>query len=306
MSFGLLFSGQGTQHAQMLPWVDDAGDLVRRTAAALGVSDWRRALRDLDWSTRNRNVQILMTGIGLAAWAQLSPRLPAPAAVAGYSVGELAAFSAAGAFDAGTAIELAALRAEAMDRCAARAPGGLLAITGLGESGVEALCADTGVWVAIRIAADSVVLGGPPAALHAAGRRAATAGAKASALSVEVASHTPSMRPAADAFAAAVRRTARKPPAVALFSNAAAERVQDADEAAGALSSQIAQTVQWADCLEAIHARRVACVLEVGPGSALATMWNRRYADVPARSADEFRSATSVVDWVQRKVSAAG
>jgi [acyl-carrier-protein] S-malonyltransferase len=45
-------------------------------------------------------------------------------------------------------------------------------------------------------------------------------------------------------------------------------------------------------------------VLEVGPGAALASMWNRRFPDVPARSADEFRSADAVVDWVLRRIEA--
>jgi len=303
MSFGLLFSGQGTQHAQMLPWLDDDGALVQQTQAALGVSDWRQSLQDSAWAVRNRNVQVLLTGIGLAAWAQIERRLPAPAAVAGYSVGELAAFSAAGVFDARTALTLAAARAEAMDRCAAHSPGGLLAVTGLGAQAIDSLCAGTEVSVAIRVAADSVVLGGPPQALRAVETLAAEQGAKCTPLNVGVASHTASMRRAAQAFGRTLQSTAVKPPTLALFSNAAAERVRSADDAARALSLQIAQTVQWADCLEAIHDRRVACVLEIGPGSALATIWNRRRLEVPARCADEFRSAQAVADWVLRYAS---
>ncbi len=303
MSFGLLFSGQGAQHPQMLPWLDNDGALVQQTQAALGVNDWRQSLRDSAWAFRNRNVQVLLTGIGLAAWAQIEHRLPAPAAVAGYSVGELAAFSAAGVFDAHTALTLAAARAEAMDQCAAHAPGGLLAITGLGALAIDSLCADTEISVAIRIAADSVVLGGPHQALRAIEAIATAQGAKCTPLNVKVASHTALMLGAAQAFGRTLQSTALKPPTLTLFSNAAADRIRSADDAARALSQQIAQTVQWADCLEAIHARRVSCVLEIGPGSALATMWNRAWPEVPARSADEFRSAQAVADWVLRCAS---
>jgi [acyl-carrier-protein] S-malonyltransferase len=63
---------------------------------------------------------------------------------------------------------------------------------------------------------------------------------------------------------------------------------------------QIAQTVRWSACMDQIHMRRVGCVLEIGPGAALARMWNQRFPDVPARSVDEFRREASVVDWVQR------
>jgi [acyl-carrier-protein] S-malonyltransferase len=151
MSFALLFSGQGVQHPLMLPWLDDGSVHVRRSAQALGVAAWRQALHDPAWAIANLHAQILLTGLGLAAWWQLAPRLPAPAAVAGYSVGELAAFSAAGVFDFDTALRLAQRRAAAMDRCAEQAPGGLLAVTGLDTAAVAALCAaTTGVSVAIR------------------------------------------------------------------------------------------------------------------------------------------------------------
>jgi len=307
MSFGLLFAGQGTQHAQMLPWLDDEDALVRQTEAALAVPSWRRALHDPVWAARNRNVQILLTGIGLAAWGQLSARmsarLPPPAAIAGYSVGELAAFSAAGVFDAGTAVELAAERADAMDRCAAAAPGGLLAVSGLLAAAIDTLCNQTGVAVAIRIAEDAVVLGGGRAALIAAEQLARAAGAVCTPLNVGIASHTPAMRPAAEAFAQVLERTILKAPQAVLFDNAHAERVHGIEQAARALSAQVAQTVRWADCLSAVHSRGVRCVLEIGPGSALAAMWNRRHPDVPARSADEFRDGAAVVRWVLEKLA---
>jgi [acyl-carrier-protein] S-malonyltransferase len=301
MSYALLFSGQGTQHAQMWPWLAD-GVLVKQTEAGLGVGDWRRAVSDDPaWAARNRHAQVLLTGLGLAAWAEIARRLPAPAAVAGYSVGELAAFSAAGVFDAGTALRLAGLRADAMDRCAGSSPGGLLGVSGLAAAAIDTLCAETGAALAIRIDVDSVVLGGPRHALQACERAASALGGKCTALDVEVPSHTPAMQPAADAFAQVLAGVAFRPPAVALISNVAAERLQGGDDARRALSQQIAHTVLWSDCLDAIHARRVACVLEIGPGAALASMWNRRHPDVPARSADEFRSAASVVQWLLKR-----
>lgn len=304
MTLGLLFTGQGAQHAAMLPWLDDSQELVRRTVAALGVPDWRQALQDPGWAATNRNAQILLTGLGLAAWTQLrSNGLLAPAAVAGYSVGELAAFCCAGVVDAATAIDLAARRADAMDRAAAPSPGGLLAITGLDTQALEAWCAEQGCAIAIKIAADSVVVGGPPSALQAVHQHAQALGAKCSALNVAVASHTPAMAPAAADFAQVLQATPLRPPATALFCNASADRVFTAAQAADALSTQIAQTVQWSACLDALHARRLSCVLEIGPGSALAAMWNKRFADVPARSADEFRSMRSLLAWVTANIT---
>ncbi len=300
MGFAIIFSGQGMQHAAMLPWLADDDELVQRMRAELGIDDWRSHLADAAWASRNVNAQVLLTALNLAAWTQLSRSLPPPAAVAGYSVGELASFAAAGVFDANTALALASQRAQAMDRCAAAAPGGLLAVSGLPRVQIERLCETTHVVVAIDNGSHAVVLGGPHAALDAAGLAARAAGAHVTRLKVDVASHTPSMQAASDEFAETLATLQLRAPRVPLFSNAA-DRVTTADQAAKALARQVSTTVQWSTCMDQIHARQVRCVLEIGPGAALSRMWNERFPEVPARSVDEFRSVTAIVDWVVRK-----
>ena len=52
--------------------------------------------------------------------------------------------------------------------------------------------------------------------------------------------------------------------------------------------------------MDHIHSRHLGCVLEIGPGAALARMWNQRFPDVQARSVDEFRSVSAITDWVLR------
>jgi [acyl-carrier-protein] S-malonyltransferase len=45
MGYAIVFSGQGMQHADMLPWLaDDA--LLARTQSERGVGDWRARLGD--------------------------------------------------------------------------------------------------------------------------------------------------------------------------------------------------------------------------------------------------------------------
>lgn len=49
MSFALLFSGQGTQHPAMLPWLaDDAW--TQAVCEQLQVSHWRDRLADAPWT----------------------------------------------------------------------------------------------------------------------------------------------------------------------------------------------------------------------------------------------------------------
>ncbi|MEF7617502.1 acyltransferase domain-containing protein [Aquincola sp. MAHUQ-54] len=298
MSYALLFAGQGLQHPGMLPWlVED--DAVRRVQAVVG-ADWRTRLADRAWAGRNAHAQPLLTGLSLAAWAQLAPLLPAaPAAMAGYSVGELAAFAAAGAFDAATALALSIERAAWMDRCAASQSTGLLGVSGWSGPAFEAWLQRFGLVVAIRNGVDSVVAGGLQSVLPAAAEAAQQQGAHCTLLNVQVASHTPWMAEAARGFARLIAPMAFSPVRGWLFSNAAG-RVASVPQLKQALATQIDHTVRWDECMDAIAGRQVACVLEVGPGQALARLWSQRHPGIPARSADDFRSARAVADWIAR------
>lgn len=302
MSLALVFSGQGTQHPGMLPWLPGTA-IVRAMSQQLGVSDWRAAVADVEWARQNTHAQVLLTGLALAAWHELAHELPEPSAIAGYSVGELPAFCAAGVFDADTALQLAVRRAEAMDRCGLRVPGGMLAVTGLSAEELDAVCTATGLALAIRNGPHSAVLAGPLAGIDAAERDIAQKAARSTRLCIAVASHSAWMADAALDFARTLERIDLHAPRTTLFSNAA-DRVRDADSARHALAAQIATTVRWDECMDNLHSRQPACVLEVGPGQALARRWNERHPDIPARSCDEFRSMSGVVQWVHRQCGA--
>lgn len=285
------------QHPAMLPWLA-RDDMVRAVEHALG-ADWRERLGDRAWAGRNANAQLLLTGLALAAWGQLASLLPAPSTMAGYSVGELAAFAAAGAYDSTTAIALAQQRAALMDHSAEAFPMGMLGISGLAARPLEQLCSDFELAVAIRNCVDGVVVGGSQAALLAAAEAVQRQGAHGTQLNVHVASHTPWMADAACAFADLIAPLPFRAPQTVLFSNAAG-RVTTVTQLKAALARQIDHTVRWDNCMEDIAARRIQCVLEIGPGQALARMWNQHHPRIPARSVDEFRSAQSIADWVGR------
>jgi [acyl-carrier-protein] S-malonyltransferase len=110
------------------------------------------------------------------------------------------------------------------------------------------------------------------------------------------------MRKAVDCFDHALAGAALRSPARPLASNALG-RVRNASEARTALSSQIATTVRWDECMDQIAAQGVRAVLEIGPGHALARIWNDRHPDVPARSVDEFRSVGSIIAWIRHHAS---
>lgn len=301
MSIALLFPGQGTQHAAMLPWLESeaaARPVLDRMADLLG-ADWRARLSDSDWSQANATAQSLVTGSSVAAWAALAPALPRVVAVAGYSVGELAACVAAGMLDADDALTLAARRAAAMDACAGDGAAGLLGLSNVDAADVAAACARWGLEIAIRTGDRRCILGGPTRALAEAATQLAALGAKTTPLAVRVASHTRAMRAAVPALAQALALARWHAPRVAWVAGVTGAVLRDTDAVQRVLAEQVATTVRWDACMDSVAERRPAVVLEVGPGTTLARLWRERYPAIPVRSCDEFAAAHEVLGWVE-------
>jgi [acyl-carrier-protein] S-malonyltransferase len=307
MSLALLFPGQGTQHAAMLPWLEDepaAAPAIALLASSLG-ADWREHLHDTDWASRNRVAQPLITAVSLASWACLAPQLPVPAAVAGYSVGELPAFAAAGVFELGSAMHLAQERAAAMDRCFTGTASGLLSVQGLVGPALDAACEQLGLVLALRLGMDKVVLGGSSRSLDLAAVQLGAAGLRCTRLAVQVASHTPWVAGAVDDLMSTLDAMEFRRPQPLLVCNFSGAVVRDPGQLKRALAGQVATAVRWDHCMDAVSERRVSCVLEVGPGNTLSRLWNERHRAIPARSIDEFRSAAAVAAWVGATVERA-
>lgn len=303
MSLAVLFPGQGTQHPATLPWLDACGpDPLRPLVEALG-ADWRSRSADTGWAQRNEVAQSLITGLGIAAWHVLSPDLPRPAVVAGYSVGELAAFHAAGVLRAADTMALARRRAELMDASTGGVATGLIALADASPELVARLCRAHALAVAIRLGPDRVILGGTKDALARAAVEASSAGATTTTLGVGIASHTPWMSGAVEPFAALLATVAFERPRVALVAGHEAGVLRDVGELRHALASQLAATIRWDDCMTAVAERGTSCVLEMGPGTTLSRIWNARCPAVPARSIDEFTTPAAVARWVAKTLA---
>ncbi len=301
MSYALLFSGQAGQHPAMLSWLESepaAAPLLRRMGGQLG-ADWRAMLHDPQRRSANAFAQVVITGTSLAAWAAMRERVSTPpAALAGYSVGELSAYACAGVFSAEQALDLAVRRAALMDQAAAGVATGLLSVAGLPEKTVLARCSDLGIECAIRISAGQAIFAGGDSALAQAASRLVTIGAVCKRLDVRLASHSSWMASAARAFATELAQVQFAPPGMPIALNALGTLSRRPEVLRQALSRQLDNTVLWASCMEAVAERQVRCVLEIGPGSALARMWNDRYPDIPARALDDFQHMDGALNWL--------
>jgi [acyl-carrier-protein] S-malonyltransferase len=305
VGLAVLFPGQGTQHAATMPWLDgrpEAATTLQVLSASLDPA-WRTRLGNAQWATANRHAQPLITGLSIAAWQCLADKLPTPAVVAGYSVGELAAFCAAGVFDAATALSLACDRADAMERAAAGHRMGLLAVHGLRPPMLERLCERHALSLAIRLCEDTAIVGGLSASLETAEGEITAIGARSTRLAIHVASHTPWMAAAATRFAQRLDDVTFAPQKAAIVCNFTASAIRNATDLRRCLAAQIASPVLWDACTDTMAERGVRCVLEVGPGTTLSSLWRSRHPHIPARSADDFRSPEAIAAWVHKTLA---
>ncbi len=300
----ILCAGQGGQHRGMfdlLGGVAEAGPVFAAAIPLLGV-DPRRFVREAgeDALFANRAGQILCCTHALAGWAMLGLR-SRRVVLAGYSVGELAAWGCAGLFGVEQTLALAAARAEAMDR-AAPADAGLAAVVGLRRVVLDTLIGPHGLSVAIVNGADSFVVGGARAGLDAVLEAARMRGATGRMLRVSVPSHTALLEAAGAEFGAVLgRQGTHGPRDVRLLSGTDAGTVHDPAEGMRKLALQVWRTIEWSACLEACAEAGGSVFLELGPGSALARM-AESVAGRPARSIEQFRTADGVRDWLARSL----
>jgi len=143
-----------------------AASVFAHATKLLGGRDPRELVRTDQASVlrSNRVAQILCVSQALGAATALRKVWPERILLAGYSVGEMAAWGVADIFDSATTLNLAALRAELMDM--ASVPGdGLLSVRGLSRTSVDNLCRRYATAVAIVNPNDSFVLGGSGEAL---------------------------------------------------------------------------------------------------------------------------------------------
>lgn len=290
----ILCSGQGGQTGAMF-------DLARSDPRGRALLE--RCGMDLNVATlfENRAAQPAIVAAALATWEALRGQVAPPALVAGYSIGELAAWGVAGALEAGDAVGLARTRAMAMDACV-REPQALAALGGLPVQTLAQLAANHGYELAIVTGADSCIAGGLLAAAAALESGVTAAGARFQKLPVGVASHTGLMAGAVAPFAAALEASRFSLQACPVLSGIAAVRVDGKQGAVDHLSRQLTQTIQWTACMDAAAEAGIGVALELGPGAALSRMLRERHAGIEARSVSEFRSIEGVAGWVQRQL----
>ncbi len=211
-----------------------------------------------------------------------------PDAVAGHSLGEFSALTAAGAIDFESGLKLVAKRAEAMQKACDHEPGTMAAVLGMEDGLVEKICADTeGIVVAANYnCPGQLVISGAVPAIEMACDSLKNAGARrALILPVGGAFHSPLMEPARIELANAIDATSFKTPRCPVYQNVVAKAINDPLEIQKNLIDQLTAPVKWTQSINEMLKAGVTSFIEVGPGKVLQGLVKKISKEANAASA---------------------
>ena len=195
-----------------------------------------------------------------------------PDMVAGHSLGEFSALTAAGALDFEDGLKLVAIRAQAMQKACEANPGTMAAVLALASDKVEEICQGIdGVVVPANYNCEGqIVISGTPEAVAQAAEKMKEAGARrALPLPVGGAFHSPLMQPAAEELAEGIESVTFRQPVCPVYQNVTAKPTVDPDEIKKNLLAQLTAPVRWTQTVVNMVADGADTFVECGPGKVL-------------------------------------
>ncbi|MBQ2524725.1 MAG: ACP S-malonyltransferase [Prevotella sp.] len=201
-----------------------------------------------------------------------------PDMVAGHSLGEFSALTAAGALSFEDGLKLVHARALAMQKACEKTPGTMAAVIALPDEKIEEVCAEVSTDDCVAVPANyncpgQLVISGNVEAIEKACVLLKEAGAKrALQLPVSGAFHSPLMQPAKDELQAAIEATEIKAPKCPIYQNVDAKPHTDPAEIKANLIAQLTSSVRWTASVQNMIADGATDFTECGPGKALQGM----------------------------------
>ena len=247
-----------------------------------------------DELTLTENAQPALMAVSMAVVRVLESRglnlAEAASYVAGHSLGEYAALTAAGALELEDTARLLKLRGQAMQRAVPVGVGAMAALLGLDFDAVADIANEVSSDSEICGAANDnangqVVISGHAGAVARACDLAKERGAKrAMELPVSAPFHCALMQPAADEMAAALADTKISAPVVPVIANVTAEATSDPETIRTLLVEQVTGSVRWRESMIWAADKGVTELVEMGSGKVLTGMAKRIDARLSAKA----------------------
>ena len=303
MSRAFIFPGQGSQFigmgkdlAESFP---DAKAVFQEVDDALEqkLSEMMFAGEESDLNM-TENTQPALMAVSMAVMAVLQKQGGLDLAkisshVAGHSLGEYSALTAAGAFELSDTACLLKKRGLAMPKAVPVGVGSMAAILGMDLPDVQAITdkaqSEAGAEVVCESANDNsvgqVVVSGHANAVQMAVDMATEQGAKrAVILPVSAPFHCALMKPAADAMAEALADTNIKAPVVPVVANVTAQAESDPDVIRKLLVDQVTGMVRWRESILWLGDNGVNEMVEIGAGKVLSGLARRINKEIACES----------------------
>lgn len=242
--------------------------------------------------------------VSMALYAALTQAGIRPEAVAGHSLGEYSALTAAGAISFDEGVRLTRTRGERMAEVAARTGGIMAAILGLDAGTVENICRQAQTLGVAEVAnfnsPTQTVISGQEAPVHRAMDLAREAGAsRVIPLNVSAPFHCSLMAPLAEAFAPVLDTVSLTAPALPVIANVTARPERTPAEIRTNLIEQLASSVRWTESVRYLIAEGYDTFVEVGPGKVLTGLMRQIDRSVAALSTGDLEGLRAAIQTLQ-------
>ena len=300
----LLFAGQGAQYPGMgrdfyetneaAQQVFELADQIRPGTSAQCFAGSKEEL------AVTINTQPCVFTVDLAIAEALRSSGVKAEAVAGFSLGELAALTFARAFSAEQGFTLVQERASLMQAAAKEHPGKMAAVMKLPFEKVEAICEEIGGMYPVNYnCPGQVSVAGEAGKMDELVSKVKAAKGRAVVLPVGGGFHSPFMRQAAEAFLPVIQKTGMAEPKLRVYANKTAQPYGTAEGSMPKLlADQIQSPVKWQKTLEQMMADGINTMIEVGPGKTLYGFVQRLTPDFPVYHCDTVENMKEILSQV--------
>ena len=281
MKTAFLFPGQGAQSpgmgSDLYLSYSRYREAFERCEAGAGI-DLKAACFKGEGMETSDVIQPAIYAHSVATLCQLEAEGVSADVLAGLSLGEYAALTAAGVMDEAQGASLVRRRGALMDGAVPLGTGGMLSVVGLTLEQVEtAIAGQENVYISNHLSETQLVLGGLLPELDALKPALETAGARmVTLLAMKGPSHCPLLNQAADRFEKELSGEALLAPCQPVYSNALGTLYPADADVRALLCTQMKARVRWHDCVEDMLSRGVTRFVEIGPGGVLTKMLKRR------------------------------
>ena len=296
--------GQGSQTPGFLePWLAEERfrDQLTSISDAVGIDLVAHGTTsDADTIRDTAVAQPLIVAAGLLTLSALfaDGRREKVAGVAGHSVGEVTAASAAGILSETDAVAFVSARGRAMAAAAATTPTGMSAVLGGDEAELLAKLAELGLEPANFNGGGQIVVAGALDAL-AALKENPVAGSRVIPLQVAGAFHTRYMQPAVAELQTVADGITASDPTLPIWTNNDGTIVESGARFLELLVGQVSSPVRWDKTMAAFAAAGVTGIIELAPAGALVGLAKRGLKGVPSvavKTPDDLAAAFDLLD----------